>query len=463
MKPLFLIATSLSLLTQFSWADVKYPKNVPLRTFGNDQDVGSCMAESYATAVEHKLAEQGIFLKVSVQHLHAWAWKDQKADLIKTGARLEYTGTSAQLVKQYGGIIPDYLLPEDLEGVAREQMSTIDGISIRPSIESMGVYDGQVPTQAFRFSVSQFSFEPGYRNSSNFDGLMNAVRSGRMVTLSYDSSFAYAFSGGTGLLLRPYVADPVYFEKASHSSAIVGYDDEQQGFIVRNTWNDADTVRSSTIAMKNPLLADDLAKFRKKISLRPLPGYFLFPYQFVRDAAARKIGGFSIIDMDLGAFANTYVEKAAGYEALNTFYSCSRRSLGYTLKLLGKKFAKFEDPQATPEEKNAALTEIKSVIYGQIGQSRMLLNYGKQARRKDGSIDHVKDFFEGKYITYYCGSGSLNPAASFWPMKGKDSVLETPEFMEHIRALSLNYSNLIGWYDFLKFLSKQEYIDELSR
>lgn len=463
MKSLFLIVTSLFFLAQSSWADVKYPKNVPLRTFGNDQDVGSCMAESYATAVEHKLADNGIFLKVSLPHLHAWAWKDSKEDLSKNGAHLEFTGRSAQIVNQYGGIIPDYLLPEDLEGVAKGQMSTSDRVSSRPSIESMGVYDGQVSTQGFNFSVKQWTFSPGYSNSSSFDGLMNAVRTGQMVTLSYDSQFAYAFSFATGLLMQPYVADPSYFVKISHSSAIVGYDDELQGFIVRNTWNDEETIRESTKAMKNPALAADLAKFRKKISLRPLPGYFLFPYQFVRDMAARKVGGFSTINMDLGAFANTYVEKATGYEALKTFYTCSRRSLGYSLKQFRAKVTKFEDPQSTPEERDAALQEIKRVIYSQIGQSRMLLNFAKQSRRKDGSIDHVKDFFDGKFINYYCGSGTLNPAASFWPMKGKDSVLDSPEFMNQIRSLSLNYSNLIGWFDFLKLISKPEYLDELNR
>ncbi|KYG66555.1 hypothetical protein AZI86_05790 [Bdellovibrio bacteriovorus] len=450
---------------QPAFADSRYPKNIPARTFGSNQDVGSCQAESFVTAIEHQLANHGLFFRASLQHLHAFIWKDRE-DAKKVDAGLDMTATSMALVNRYSGVIPEYLLPEDLEGVVESSLSTQGGSGkgLRPKIEDMGIYDDRVPVQNFRYSSSFWSFKPGHSNTRSVNDFFNVVRSGRMVTLSFDSAFMYKFSPVTGLLAAPYQTDESLLKTSNHSIAVVGFDDDLGGVIVRNTWNGAHALRAVVVDEGNLSDAErgDLAKFRRKISKKILPGYYLFPYKFIQDMAARGVGGYYEINLDLGAFANVSSDYSKDYEVLKTFFSCDRTELKRSLESVGRSIDFFENPNISEDKKDGYLKRIKMVIYSQMSQSRRTLSFAKQSRRVDGTIDRVKDFYDGKFKNYYCGGHYKDPETNFWPLRGKDRVLENPEFLKLVRQLSISPNDFSAWYELFKLLSKKEYLNDIN-
>jgi hypothetical protein len=454
---LFLLA---SLSFQSAHADAKYPKSIPLRFFGSNQDVGSCQSEAMITAFEHKLAENGIYQRISLHHAHAWTWRTNN-DAEKKDVGLVFTPNTLNIVNKYGAIVPDYFLPEDQEGI---DMGSISQFSRqRPAIDTMGIYSPNYPAPNLAFSENYYSYKPNYSNSSNVDAMIAAVKSGQVVTIAIDADIFRYFSASSGFLNESF-AGKVAFKEINHAVAVVGWDDDLGGLIIRNTWNSPGAIRTAAEAQSIPELQNDLKKFKLKIADAPLPGYYLIPYQMIRDGASQGLGGFRIYRMDLNAFANFYEQMKTNYSVVKSVYSCQRDQLAMKIDRFAKALEVYESSNSSEEKKAQAFKQIKSIIYDQVTRSRKTFAYAKQSRLNDGSIDHVRDFYNGAFIGYYCDSPYLSdPQAGFWPRLGKDTILNNPMFSAYLRKISTNYSDLTTWFEFFKLVSKKEYRDELKK
>lgn len=464
-KQFILISTLATALS--ASAGSNYPTQVPHRTFGSNQDVGSCQSESFVGAVEHQLARIGAPFRVSLQHTHPYVWSDKSAEeALKVG--LIFSGTTRNILSTYGGIVPDYYLPEDLEGVDKSSLVT-DVAEEGPQktripIENLGIYDGGFNGGEVGFSVQHLTFNTGFSNSRTFADLMNLVRAGQMVTLSFDADFIYKFHNVTGLLMQPYASDDKYFDSISHSVAIVGFDDDLGGLIIRNTWNDSSAQEEVDNYYKakerEAQLEKDLNLFRRKINSRILPGYYLFPYAFIEEMVRRKVGGFRVLTANLGSLANQYAQNLRNYQIINAVYTCDWLSLRTRLRTFKTNLARYKNESLPEQARIRAYRTMISQVFGQISKASKTLNFAKQTRRVDGGIDRVKDFYAGNFAGYYCGGKSFgfnpDPKASFWPLKGRDAILDNPKFMPLVEKISVNYADLDSWFNLLELLTQTE-------
>lgn len=444
-----------------------YPSQIPHRTFGSSQDVGSCQSESYVGAIEHQLARIGVPFRVSLQHAHPYVWQNSSADVAHKNG-LVISDATRSILATYGAIVPDYYLPEDLEGADTTTLVTNapdEGPQKnRIPIENLGIYDGEFSGANVGFTMQYFSFEAGFNNTRTFADLMNLVRTGQMVTLSFDADFLYKFNNITGLLMAPYASDDNFFNSVNHSVAIVGYDDELGGIIIRNTWNDPHTQNAIDDYYKatgnDEQLEKDLNLFRRKINSRILPGYYLFPYAFLEEMNRRKVGGFRLLTAHLDALANQYAQNLHNYQIVNAVYTCRLSDLRTKVKSFKNNLLRYRNESLPEQVRISAYKMLMRQVFGQIGKTSMTLNFAKQTRRVDGRIDRVKDFYDGKFAGYYCGGSfsgfNLDPASSFWPLKGRDAILEDPKFMMLIDKISRNYADLDSWFNFFELLSQME-------
>ena len=456
-----LVSTAFFLFSLSAVADSYYPTALPVRVFGSDQDVGSCMGEAIVSGLEHKLATTGGNFRISVQHIHNFNWKD--LDNKKPSIGLDMTSTSLSYVNSYGAIVPDYILPEDMEGVTMSYLGTTqtgspEGLPkkqfSRPRIEDMGIYNQQLAPQSYGYSRAQYTFAPKYSNSRTFAHLMSAVKSKQVVAFSFDADLMYGFDNITGMLAEEYVATDKLFDTVNHLVAIVGYDDELGGFIIRNSWNSNRTINAVSSRENSESEKLLLNKFKYKISKKNLPGYYLFPYKYVQDLAARNVGGFEILSMDYGKFANTYQEMAPNFEVINSFYSCNKASVVKRLKSLRLQFDKLDQFKADSVEYSNAIKIIKREIYKQISVNGNILPFAKQVRQVGGGIDRVQEFYQGKFADYYCGN-TESPIENFWPLEGKERFVTDQTFKDFLTELSKDKTNLSLWFDFYNYLSKE--------
>lgn len=464
---LFLISTLTTALA--TYAGSSYPVQVPHRTFGSNQDVGSCQSESYVGVIEHHLARIGAPFRVSLQHTHPYVWRNHTTDeAVKSGAVI--TETTRSLLGIYGGIVPDYYLPEDLEGADTTSLitnaSTEGPQKTRIPIETLGIYDGGFNGAEVGFSMQFFSFESGFTNSRTFAELINLVRAGQMLTLSFDSDFMKKFHNVTGLLMQPYTSDEDDFNSINHSVAIVGYDDDLGGLIIRNTWNDNSSQEEVDGYYKanehDAQLEKDLNLFRRKINSRILPGYYLFPYAFIEEMSRRKVGGFRVLSANLGSLANQYAQNLRNYQIINSVYTCHLNDLRTKIRTFKLNLAKYKNESLPEPNRISAYKILMRQVFGQISKTSKTLFFAKQTRRMDGSIDRVKEFYAGNFANYYCGASfngfNPNPTASFWPLKGRDAILENPKFMSLVEKISVNYADIESWFSFFELLSETEFL-----
>ena len=458
-----LMTTALLLTVTVSQGAEFYP-TTPARTFGSNQDTGSCQSESYVTSLEHKLAERGANFKISLQHAHAAIWRGK--DLTnRNDVGLILTATSNQITGQYGTIVPDYVLPEDLSGVDFSKLGTEAGIAdnapvagnekyFRPKIEDMGIYDGTFPPNPGVFSEAFFTCSPGYSNTVGADKFFSLVKSGAAITLSFDALFLNYFDPYTGLLAEAYATDASFLKETNHSVATVGYDDALDGVILRNTWNSDFAIRRNDPKYGTTENDELLKKFRHKISARNLPGYYLFPNQFIRDLASHGVGGFRQLNLDYGGFANSYQQNSSKFEVINTFYTCNPDLVKMYLDDLKNKFSIYEDQTKPNADRMKALQYIKSIIQKQISKMGPLLYYGKQTRKVDGTIDRVKEFHEGKFANYYCGTAD-DPKEVFWPAFSSNTTGSLEKLVNFERKLTKDRTDLATWMEFFKYLTSE--------
>lgn len=465
MRKIHSLVTTSLLLSAIGVNAAEFYPAIPNRIFGSNQDVGSCLSESYVTAIEHKLAQYGVNFKTSLQHAHASVWKN--ADLANNNdVGLIRTAINIDLTNRYETILPDYVLPEDLSGVDLSSLGTSRRIGndapvagneryFRPKIEDIGIYDGTFAPNTNPFSTSYYSFVQGKTNSSSADNFISLIKSGATITLSFDADLFSEFDNYTGLMAEPYQANTKFFDEENHSVAVVGYDDELGGIILRNTWNSSDNIIEIGPDKGSPEQIASLAKFRLKIAPRNLPGYYLVPYQFIRDLVSHSTGGFYLLQLDFGRFANTYQQNASKFEVINTFYSCTSYFTKRKIVSLKKHFTIYDDPSQTKEKRAAAFKLIKTVIYDQMSQVDPIFYFAKQTRKVDGTIDRVKEFHEGKFANYYCGNILDDPQTEFWPKFGRDPVATTGRLIDFERRLTADNTDIKTWFEFFRYVTSE--------
>jgi hypothetical protein len=134
-------------------------------------------------------------VRLSLQHTHPYVWSNNTNEEARNSG-VGMTDTTRQLVSQFGGIVPDYFLPEDLEGVDLSSLSTEAWDKVektRLPIETMGIYIPQFSATDIGFSAAYYTFSAGFGNTRSFEDMNNAVRSGEVIVLSFDSKFLYSF------------------------------------------------------------------------------------------------------------------------------------------------------------------------------------------------------------------------------------------------------------------------------
>jgi hypothetical protein len=439
MKKLILVTAILYSI--FANAEAVYPDAIPLRVFGSDQGpVGSCASEARITALEHYISHQGVAIKLSLRHFHARLWQHNP-----TGDKIfvNYTAQTNQILDRYDFLVPEYMQPEDGEGI-----EYVSNQGTRPPLEVSGLYDPQFPNPSqFRYSETFFVLKGGYTNSVSLDALKNFVRQHRPVVLSIDSEILYDLDDITGL---PDEKKPIpQMKEIHHDVAVVGFDDDIQSLIIRNTWNDRDAINvtasaDASDAKKHP----KLTIMKLKIAKRNLPGYYAIPYQTVLAAAQLPGAGFYVLDLDAGAFANAYYEFQEKYSTQIAPYKCAPE-FSSPLSSVKKYFNDFFDPQGNQNQKEKAARIIQYLIVGQTDLQTPTFSFAKIPALKIDANAKLREFYSGSMLGYYCAGTSSSTSQKPWPFNNPE-VLNNENFYPLLHRLSNDPKAFITWRDFFE-------------
>lgn len=457
-------------------AEEVYPSEMPSRLLGLDQqNVGSCMAESQANAIEHFFSERKMRLRISPHYSHAKYWSDDE----KAPAQI-LTAEDRAYLNAGPSIVPDFMWPEDGRGFASDRT--------RIRISPLSVYnpDSAYPksSDAFGFKEKYWTFHTAkngsYSNTASIGDLKKMVKEKRAIALSLNSDILYMMNPYTGLLNDKYTlaklkesidlrADycgdqaPKHFgETICHSVAIVGYDDSlysehgyesgSGAFIIANSWTDPEVIQ---LAMREPNHGEliELQKMRLKVYNQNLPSYYAIPYQYIIDLinhdsndpkSSKGVGGFNAFSINADQFYAYYTQLAQKYEVHTIPYICDRSKIDFLKYLTGDLFMRIatEPKYAKPElmdliHINLDVTEINHI--------NRIFNYAKLSVNKDTGVNRLNDFFNGSYGNYYC---PYSPS-SFFP---NTADMQQPELKKLIDETSIDPSfsylfNLFQWFN----------------
>ncbi len=437
-------------------AEAVYPVPTPQRFYGTQQGKeGSCMAEAWTAAMEHAFAVRGQTVRVSPAFNHADNWKDSGS---ATFVSQEYRPEDPGLLNHWGGLIPNFLLPEDGRGV------DFFRVGQRPSVSRVVVNSSGFPAaSAFGYKKTYYSLEAGWSNSMrDLNTLKQWVRERRPVSISIDSSLINKFmNDATGLLAGSYDvqklmeavnSNPESERRTRHQVALVGFDDSLQGgsFIVRNSWNENFYLDSvlRPIDPADPALASFKAKIDKD---RNQPGYYAVPYQYYVDLMARHLpgrphpgdGSIYMMELDFNGFANHYFQHQSRHEVLYAPFVCDWRFAEYKLRKL---VSLSEKAKRTPTPENRKLFD---EFYNDLldNQRRLtsskLFSYATLSRSADGRVDRVAEFYAGALNSYYCPDGKVDIPPE---------LVNSPEFYNRVREISADPHGVGSWLRFYKFI-----------
>ncbi len=346
---------------EFSCADQYYPRSISVRLYGTDQgNVGDCLAQAQVGALEQAFVNRGVAVRFSLFHRHAFNWREKTQELQKE-VSLNLNDADQGLLQKIGDFIPEYMWPEDTEGFSPRDT----GMRPQPS-DSIVWVDGFPRINDFSYQSTFSSFAQGFRNTSDLNGLKQAIASGHAVILSVHGAIlmelvegGVSFNRKTGLLSSKYSREAAeknihqlsqednFVTGMNHSVAVIGFDDslyadgtyETPGaIIIRNSWNDSgaiQTVRSSALEEETK----ELKKFRFKLAPVNLPGYYAIPMQYIVDMQnatngdKKGIGGFTTISMDYVSYNRTYLDFQSRYKTVIAPYACDMKD-GWSADLI---------------------------------------------------------------------------------------------------------------------------------
>ena len=475
---LFLIISCIVNLS-YATANEHYPTKMAIRLFGTNQgNVGDCHSEAEVSALEQAFINHGVAVKLSLFHRHAHNWMNNSPEEQKK-VNLLISDQDKSLLTSSGDFVPEYIWPEDTEGY--NPYLTGD----RPHAVDAMVWDPQMPTiNQYSYSSSYQSFTPGFRNSSNLDGLKQAIDSGKAVVLSVHAHLimntnpgVLNFNKKTGLLNTKY--DRSALEKVlsslsltfengiHHSVAVVGYDDNLYAgtglaspgaIIVRNSWNDDQEI-SASHSPNSP--EDELAlkQFRLRLATVNLPGYYAIPYQYIQDIIAAGIGGFVTYSLDFVSYAQNYIKYQKEYQIIIAPYSCDAKDFfGRDKSLLAKGTIKklsddieiWNSTTSTVAEKEEAGKEVWSIANQEVGTRNTSFGYTghfqfAKLARNSRLGDTVGRFYSGQFNSYYCTGGDSENHV--WP---DARVASQPSFQTGLEKISANVYSPLNWISFMQ-------------
>ncbi len=416
-------------------AEEVYPSVPPIRLNGMDQqNVGSCQAESETTALEFYFAELGLPLKLSTFYRHTTTWNN----VTNPGWEGQEINDDDNVLRaSMPGIAPHYMWPEDSQGVPGDELGDRPGPSYAANI------DPSYPkgSGAFGYKETFYGFErirpnlTSYRIPGSLEHLKQLIREKKALTLSMHSYLFSQFNNYTGLLNNSYskekiehlLADydqPNFEEAIDHSVAVVGFDDSLYkshdypagpgAIIVRNSWNSPSKLRMLT---KEPNEQEKalLEKMRLKVADQNLPGYYAIPYQYIFDlmnAPSSKynlkgVGGYNWQQINAYQFYSTQASLSGRYEIYHVPYICDRRKLKRYAKEIRKELGRLKN---SPTEREWFLRGIlqdsldrDTQLFSDKGSGeKFQIRWAKLSVNNETGVNRVLDFLDGQYDDYYC-------------------------------------------------------------
>jgi hypothetical protein len=378
-------------------AEAIYPALRPLRPNGIFQGSSpSCQAEAEVNAIENYLSRNQIQVRISRMHYFHWIKNHQEQSQIQMQYRRDTA--SDEWVNRFGPIVPEIISPEDEEGFVSEP-----GI-VRPNALQQALYF--VPPEAQNYLGSHFFRTPAILRSTNaIDELKNWIRSRKIFTLSVDADdFGVgSYDFGTGLPTNLDVNSPR--SHLNHALAVVGFDDELQGFIVLNSWSSNETVQSVRLAKTSDdaFTRRQFQRFRGKFGDQFNVQAFLVPYSYI-GALYKKLNYLSLIQIELDPLSLVPLDRIYTKYIDTAFavFTCSKKQWIDFVSLVKSEFSKGTNQQATIRNLFANTIEPryigKKIYFAKIPVLKSGMSF-------EGYINRLDVFYERtvtNYSRYYC-------------------------------------------------------------
>jgi hypothetical protein len=442
--------TLFSIIALVAWsttqADAIYPTRPPVRYMGQNQgQVGSCETEAEIGALENTFARLGHDVRLSTWYRHVKIWQQNKPEDRKSGITLgldeNYTAADTNLLNHTGALIPDYMWPEDGGGFDLWSVAVA-----RPRVSEQAVIDPAFPTaESLGFSEAYFNFNP-----AQIPAMRAAVAEGAAVVLDlpYGILRDNLFDEVTGILIKPYSTAEYAsaLDSEIHAVAVVGFDDDLQAWIIRNSWNSPDIVMQTSQNTYTSSQLQNLLKMRLKFSARNLPGYYALPYQFVVDMAAKNLGAWRKFNLNYGAYASAYYQFAGKYRVVLAPYSCDADQVHDTLQAYKDGVAQVQ-AASDERQKRYFRGQLESLYFAEATRSTgYTFSYAKLVVNDSMGVDRVAQFYDGAFDSYYCGvSRHHTERRQRWPKAGFNAVrVRNPRLENAIKTISTT-PGALGW------------------
>lgn len=466
-----------------------YRINPHPRTYGMSQgNVGSCAAEADVAALESAFSLRKLDVRLSTFYRHAYNWRhpltpkegtEEGDELIKRipKTRLDLQEEDRNLLETIGPIIPDFMFPEDGEGL------NTDKTGIRPNpIQIATIPSIWVNAKRLGFSERIYSLTFGqnkYANSADLGTLKALLENGSAITLSLsrDALLCLFLNERTGDLEKNYRKEevekclmvPLSEKKPDHAVAVLGFDDSYYqhlggsgALFIRNSYNNNQVISTTDEAdqerPKRKLL--DVGKFKQQTLLNENhPGYYAIPYEFLRDSFPMNF--FKLIDLDFDAFASMYQKFRPLYQIQYVPFACealagpyqvlsiARNALQHVMELKSSsldqknfeetwnKILQEESSTRSPTDSTEPKFQIAKLSIGPVGPLSL-------------EADRALEFRQNKFSRYYCPPRSRDGQEylrGVWP--GATFYSELTEVQDRLSESPYSYS---AWDEYLKKL-----------
>lgn len=430
------------LVANSSQADSYYPASVPTRPEGIFQSGSpSCQSEAEINAMENAMARRAIFTKISRMHY------DYAIKKISSSSQWEYRyrrdPVSDEIVDAYGAVVPEILSPNDSSGFYVNVQAS------RPFLIQLGEYFQSFPqTLPIEFSRDWYHSE-----GSPVDYLKRRIYRGEILTLSlnYDElgnyqDVKYGFTDYPNF--RRKMSD---LNKTNHSVALVGYDDDNQSFIIINSWN---TYEGALAVKSSHLDQAKLRQFRLKILRENHQAYYLIPYELIRDMGSVH-GTVMTLDMQsLAAAERAYRQKIGTAFAI---FECDQGKWDRVISQI-KTHLKYLR-SGSQLEKEYSKKYLDSMLEEQVASTNPPIKYLKLPYYLDGisrseTPNRLDVFYNGEmtnYSRYLCPESprERKPSLNDPALSGVKS-----QFYQHLKKLG-DRPTAENWLRFYEFLASR--------
>lgn len=381
--------------------EVRPPKYMPIIS-GNQEGLLACKSFALTTAIESTYSRRGEpGVTISPLHFFVYDSKDLSWEKRKERGLLSmYTSSVNQILQSTGPLVPDYILPERLYGFPNQFKH---GAGNMPTIDRLGLYDFfNFPN--FNYRSYRRNFFEHIKQTSYYEALnelMKTIANNGVVTLTINGAYLNNdFDTYTGLKkANSLPANHISRKEPDHAVAVVGYN--QQGLIIRNSWNSYEDVTYNESKYKEEYNdSSDIKFFKKRYFGRTyVNDIFLIPWKdLILEGTAFEVTYYSF---DFDKFLYFYRENQNRVGVARANYFCKSKSVPSAAVYKAAKEI-IADPTEYPEDFEDTVSE-ELVGYNGLINFAMVPFY----RYPDGNvnIDHLIDFYQNsdkKLDDFYC-------------------------------------------------------------